>query len=137
MRRALEHAYHNSAARIPLDNQLRRLVLGGELKAAISLPFLTSINLAEQNASSIQQDEEAAVKATRLLGALLRRRLSVLQQPDDLDTLGSLLSILLDSDGVNQWLATGLIPALQQQQALRYRFDPRLLAEPGNDQARS
>jgi hypothetical protein len=136
VRRALEDAYHNSAARIPLDNQLRRLVLSGELKAAISLPFLTSINLAEQTSSSIQQDEPAAVQATRLLGALLRRRLSVLQQPDDLQPLGSLLATLLDSATLDQWLATGLIPALQHHQALRYRFDARLLAEPDNGQAK-
>lgn len=134
---ALAQAYHNSAHRIPLDNQLRRLIADGKLKAAISLPFLTSINLAEQATSSIQQDEAAAVKATRLLGALLRRRLSVLQQPEDLEALGPLLSTLLDGASLDQWLATGLIPTLQEQQALRYRFDPRLLSEPDNDQAES
>jgi hypothetical protein len=110
---------------------------GFPFKAAISLPFLTSINLAEQSSSSIQQDEDPAVNATRLFGALLLRRLSVLDQPEDFGTLGSLLSPLLDSDRVNQLLATGLIPELQKQHALHYRFDPRLLAEPGNDQANS
>jgi hypothetical protein len=131
----LLEAYNQPTTRIPIDNLLRRLLQTGHLSARISLPFLTSIHLGAQMCSSIQLEESPAVQSTRLLGTVLRRRLSVLSTAQDLLELGPLLEALLGSDNTDQWLAEVLIPHLHRQGALRYRRDPRLLVEPGNPQA--
>jgi len=134
VRQRLSEAYGAMAARIPIDNLLRRLIQSGQLSARVSLPFLTSIHLGDQRHSAIQQQEDHAIHHTRLLGALLRRRLSVLHTSTDLEMLGPLLASLLGPEGLDAWLAERLVPDLQQRKALRYRLDRRLLQEPGNPQ---
>jgi hypothetical protein len=135
VRQVLLKAYSQDEARIPIDNFLRRLLQSGQLRARVSLPFLTSIHLGEQRGSSIQLEETRAIQCTRMLGALLRRRLSVLHTADDLKDLGPLLEALLGADATDEWMAHQLLPALQQRKALRYRLDPRLQHEVGNPQA--
>jgi GR25 family glycosyltransferase involved in LPS biosynthesis len=131
----LAYAYNNLEKRIPIDNLLRRLLQEGKLTAQISIPFLTSIHLDEQQQSSIQTQETIAVQATRVFGAILRRRLSHAQSPEDARLLGPTLAQLLPEEEINEWLAQDLIDNLKQRKALRYRYDPRLLEEKGNPQA--
>lgn len=133
VRRELEDYYQQAEQRIPIDNYLRRLFQQGTLKAGISMPFLTSIDLPAQRNSSIQVGESARVHATRLFGSILRRRLSVLQSPQDLEGLAELIDALMSPEQLNQWLETTTKLA-KEMDLFRYRLDPRLLGEPGNPQ---
>lgn len=133
VRQALESYYHGAQQRIPIDNYLRRLIQEGTLTARVSLPFLTSIDLASQRGSTIQAEEAPRVLATRLFEALLRRRLSLLQSAEDLEPLGGLIGELMTGDQINQWLA-GTAKFGTNIQMYRYRLDPRLLDEPDNPQ---
>ena len=129
----LRQAY-DTPQRIPIDNLVRRLLIDGALRGAVSAPFLTSIDLASQVVSAIQDRSDRAVAVTSRLADLLRRHLSVLRDPSDLEVLWPLLAELLTPSQLSQHLGA-LIDAVQQHKGFRYSYDPRLLDQPGNQQA--
>mgnify|MGYP006286328449 CR=1 FL=1 len=98
--------------------------------------FLTSINLGHQKLSQIQSNNLGAVRATRLLEDLLRRRLSLLRGRNDLSCLTDLMDQLLVPEDIDTWLHEALFEYLQDRKKLRYRFDPGLLGEVANPQAK-
>lgn len=120
--------------RIPIDNQLRQYLVGGQLQGAVSVPFLTSIDLESQAVSAIQDQSDRAVAATARVADLLRRRLSVLRDGRELEQLLPLLAELRTPAQLSAQLG-GLVEAVQQDRGFRYRFDERLLDQPGNPQA--
>lgn len=121
--------------RIPIDNQLRQCLQEGLLQGAISVPFLTSIDLASQAVSAIQDQSDRAVVATARVADLLRRRLSVLRDGCELEALLPLLADLVSPAQLSAHLGV-LVEAIQQDKGFQYRVDPRLFDQPGNPQAK-
>ena len=131
VRSLLRHGFETiNSTRIPLDNFIRRLIYSSKLSVKVSLPFLTSIDLYEQYESSIQDSAIKAVQATRVLECLLRRRLSVLSEPKDLNITSQILNDLMTSEEIDEWLAESLLPYLEGKNKYQYTMDKRLAIEP-------
>ena len=140
--RMLEDVWRQPGQLLPLDNTLRRLMHEKRLSIARTAPFLTSVREEDVLQSSIQprQNQSVDVVLTQALCTHLRRQLSTLEDNEDLASISQLLIQLSDAKNSDQsrrtrrLLTKQMLRIAEDESLLIYARDPRLDAEPDNDQ---
>ena len=140
--RLLEDIWTQPGQLLPLDNTLRRLMHERRLSIARTAPFLTSVREADVLQSSIQprKNQSVDVVLTQALCTHLRRRLSTLEDNEDLASISQLLIRLSEAKNSDQsrrtrrLLTEQMLHIAEKESLLMYARDPRLDAEPDNGQ---
>lgn len=136
----LKAAYEKTESVLPIDNQLRKLDQQGRLVVSRVAPFITSIVINDIKESTIQEHGDTRVADSQIFCALLRRKLSTL---DDEETTNKLLKIFLQlitnnatarTKEVDNEISRSIVNLANGQKILRYKLDPRLKGEIGNPQ---
>ena len=112
------------------------------LSIARTAPFLTSVREEDVLQSSIQprQNQSVDVVLTQALCTHLRRQLSTLENNDDLASISHLLIQLSAAKNSGQsrrtrrMLTEQMLRIAENESLLMYARDPRLDAEPDNNQ---
>ena len=132
--------YQNIEGVLPLDNQLRKLDQQGRLKVSRVAPFITSIVIEDIKKTTIQDHVDNEIADSQVFCALLRRKLSTL---DDKETTKALAEVFLQvvastkkikRQNIENELVKSIVNIAYQEKVLRYRWHSRLREEKDNKQ---
>ena len=136
----LKAAYEKAESVLPLDNQLRKLDQQSGLVVSRVAPFITSIVIDDIKETTIQEHGDTRITDSQIFCALLRRKLSTL---DNKETTKALLKVLLriitsnpstETEEVDDKIARSIVDVVEDQKILLYKLYPRLKGEIGNKQ---
>ena len=136
----LKSEYQNIKGVLPLDNQLRRLNQQGKLKVFRVAPFITSIVIDDIKKTTIQNHVDNKIADSQIFCALLRRKLSTLDDRDTTIALTELFLQLVKSKNkvkeqeIHNRLVKDIIDLASQEEVLLYKLQSRLKGERDNKQ---
>ena len=136
----LKTAYEQVDSVLPLDNELRRLDQQGKLSVSRVAPFITSIIIEDVKDTTIQNHINSSIADTQVFCALLRRKLSTL---DNETTTKAITKIFLDlaemgqtnqREKIQDKLIKSIVNIAEEEKVLRYKWHYRLKGEKDNKQ---
>ena len=136
----LRTAYRQTASVLPLDNQLRRLDQQGRLIVSRVAPFITSIVINDIAETTVQENDDKRIIDSQIFCALLRRKLSTLDNNKTTDELTKAFLRLtrnnptVETEEIEDQLTSSIVSIAEGQKLLRYKLDARLKGEIGNQQ---
>lgn len=138
--RQLKAEYQNKNSVLPLDNQLRKLDQQGRLKVSRVAPFITSIVIEDIKETTIQNLVNNTIADSQVFCALLRRKLSTLDNRETTKALSELFLELIASskkmkrEDIENELVKSIVNIAEKEKVLQYAWHDRLKGEKGNKQ---
>ena len=129
---------------IPIDNFIKRLKDRSRITIGVTIPFLTTIETNSIRKSTIQEreQEKEAITISQEICTILRQDLSILRKGNTnkklIDAIIKLNNVQINpslKEKNDILISRKLIEFLEENRAMEYKVQPRLMNEKDNDQA--
>ena len=124
----------------PLDNCVRNLMLSGQLRIGVTVPFLTTVEVSCISQSTIQKVQNPNIVKTQEFCTILRQCMSTLKTNNHrvslLEKLIELLSkntVMIQQD-LHELTIDDIIMVAEKTNALQYKYRQNLIGDQNNEQ---